>query len=124
MSKKPTIAQLLARIAELEAELGRFTNSVSSVTTSTTDVGLTRYNIAGIKKDAMSHTPDAVDAIRLYTWPQMAKGVEKKAIVASLISQGFNKATVRARVNVRRGPHGPLRAARGEHDDARRARVP
>lgn len=73
MSKKPTIAQLLARIAELEAELGRFTNSVSSVTTSTTDVGLTRYNIAGIKKDAMSHTPDAVDAIRLYTWPQMAR---------------------------------------------------
>lgn len=98
MSKKPTVAQLQARIVELEAELSRFANSASSVTTSTTDVGLTRYNIAGIKKDAMSHTPDAVDAIRLYTWPMLVKGVEKKAIIASLISQGFNKATVRARV--------------------------
>lgn len=98
MSKKPTVAQLQARILELEAELGRFTSSASSVTTSTTDVGLTRYNIAGIKKDAMSHTPDAVDAIRLYTWPLMVKGVEKKVIVAALISQGFNEGTVRARV--------------------------
>lgn len=98
MSKKPTYAQLQARVTELEAELGRFANSASSVTTSTTQVGLTRYNIAGIKKDAMSHTPAAVDAIRVYAWPMKVKGVEKKDIVAALIAQGFNKATVRARV--------------------------
>jgi hypothetical protein len=98
MAKKFTNAQLVARVAELEAELSRFANSATAVTTSDTDVGLTRYNISGIKKDAMSHTPNAVDAIRSYTWPLFIKGVERKIIVASLVSQGFNKATVHARV--------------------------
>jgi hypothetical protein len=62
------------------------------------EAGQTRYNIAGIKAKAMSHTPSAVDAIRVYTWPLFVKGVERKAITAALISQGFNEATVRARV--------------------------
>lgn len=96
MSKKPTVASLLARIADLEAELSACKNG--SVTVAHTDAGQTRYNVAGIKKDGLSYTPSAVDAIRVYTWPLMLSGVEKKVIVAALILQGFNKGTVRARV--------------------------
>ena len=96
MSKKPTIASLQARIAELEAQLAALTGG--AVTLATTEFGQTRYNVAGIKKDGLSYTPSAVDAIRLYTWPLMVRGVEKKEIIAALIAKGFNKGTVRARV--------------------------
>lgn len=96
MSKKPTVAALQARIIELEAQLAALTGG--AVTLVTTETGQTRYNVAGIKKDGLSFTPAAVDAIRLYTWPLMVAGTEKKEIIAALIAKGFNKGTVRARV--------------------------
>lgn len=95
-TKKPTVATLQARIIELEAQLAALTGG--AVTLATTETGQTRYNVAGIKKDGLSYTPSAVDAIRLYTWPLMVRGVEKKEIIAALIAKGFNKGTVRARV--------------------------
>src|SRR5690349_21684099 len=89
--KQPSIASLQRRIKQLEAELAA--SQGTAVTASATKGALhnTRYNVAGIKKDGLSYTPDAVDAIRIYTWAQSAKGVEKKEIVAALIDQGFNK---------------------------------
>jgi hypothetical protein len=96
MSKTPTKNELIARIAELEAALALCQNG--AVTQQRTLGGQTRFNVAGIKKDGMSYTPSAVDAIRVFTWPQMIAGTDKKTIVADLISQGFNKGTVRARV--------------------------
>lgn len=92
---KVTIASLKARIAELEMALAV---AKGGVETSQTDVGLTRYTVPGIGKDGHNYTPSAVDAIRLYTWPLMLAGGQKKDIIASLISQGFTKGTVRARV--------------------------
>lgn len=96
MSKKPTIASLQARIAELEAIIAAHVSG--QVNVAITDAGNTRYNVAGVKKDGLNYTPNAVDAIRVYAWAQMAKGVDRKVIAASLISQGFTPATVRARV--------------------------
>jgi len=96
--KTPSVASLQKRIKALEAELAvALGRGVAAVTTKGA-LGNTRYNVAGIKKDGLSYTPDAVDAIRLYTWPQMNAGEDKKSIVAALIDQGFNPATVRARV--------------------------
>lgn len=97
-AKVPSVASLQKRIKQLEAELAiALGRGVAAVTTKGA-LGNTRYNVAGIKKDGLSFTPDAVDAIRLYTWPQMLGGASKKEVVAALIDQGFNKATVRARV--------------------------
>lgn len=96
MSKKPTVAALQNRIADLEAQIAALTGG--AVTLATTEFGQTRYNVAGIKKDGLSFTPAAVDAIRLYVWPLMVAGVDKKEIIAALIAKGFNKGTVRARV--------------------------
>ena len=92
---RPTIASLQARIAELEAKLAATTGKTEVAVTET---GQTRYTFPGIKKAGLHYTPSAVDAIRLYTWPAMQRGMTKKDIIASLISQGFVKATVRARV--------------------------
>lgn len=94
MSKKPTIASLTARIAELEAQLAVATGKTTVAKAGT----LVRYNVPGLKKDGLSYTPSAVDAIRLYTWPAMLAGTDRKDIIAALIAQGFSKATVRARV--------------------------
>lgn len=96
MSNKVTKADLLARIAQLETELAACRGG--ALTAIRTDSGQTRYNVAGLKKDGLNYTPSAVDAIRLYTWPRFISGVAKKDIIASLISQGFTKATVQARV--------------------------
>lgn len=96
MSKKPTNAELAARIVELEALLAAATGG--AVIAESTLAGPTRFDISGIRTKAMSHTPNAVDAIRVFTWYEMSKGTDKKTIVAALISQGLNKATVRARV--------------------------
>lgn len=92
-----TIEKLEKQVAKLKAQLAEARGTVTSATTKGA-LGNTRYNVAGIKKDGLSFTPDAVDAIRLYAWPQMNAGASKKEIVAALIDQGFNKATVRARV--------------------------
>jgi ribosomal protein L29 len=92
-----TIEKLEKQVAKLKAQLAEARGTITSATTKGA-LGNTRYNVAGIKKDGLSYTPDAVDAIRLYTWPQMSAGASKKEVVAALIDQGFNKATVRARV--------------------------
>lgn len=95
MSKKPTIASLQARIAELEAKLAAATGTTEA---KITEQGQTSYTFHGVKQDGLHYTPSAVDAIRVYTWPLFLAGVPKKEIIANLISQGFVKATVRARV--------------------------
>jgi len=95
MTKRPTIASLTARIAELEAQLAATTGGVS---VAPVDNRLTRYNVPGIGAKGLNYTPSAVDAIRLYTWPHMCSGDTQKQIVAALIGQGFTPATVRARV--------------------------
>lgn len=92
---KPTIASLTARVAELEAQLAAL--SGTGVAALPTKSGPTRYDISGIKVKSMSYTPSAVDAIRLYVWPRKAT-VSQKDLINELIFQGFNKATVRARV--------------------------
>lgn len=96
MVKKPTVAELLARIAELEGEIAALQGG--ALTIATTQSGQKRYTMGGVKKDGLNYTPSAVDAIRTYTWPLKIKGVEKKEIVAALIANGFTPATVRARV--------------------------
>lgn len=95
MSKKPTIASLQARIADLEAKLAACQGGVDPITT---DVGLVRYNMPTIGKKGINFTASAVDAIRLYTWAAKERGDTKKIIIASLISQQFTPSTVRARV--------------------------
>lgn len=92
---KLTNASLLARIAELEAQLADCRGD--TVEHIRTDNGLTRHQIdIGAKKH--NHTPSAVDAIRLYTWAAMTKGVDRGTIVKALIDQKYTPATVRARV--------------------------
>jgi hypothetical protein len=97
-TKTPSVASLQKTIKRLEKELAIALGNAVTAATTKGALANTRYNVAGIKKDGLSYTPDAVDAIRLYTWPQMNAGASKKEVVAALIDQGFNKATVRARV--------------------------
>jgi hypothetical protein len=97
-TKTPSVASLQKTIKRLEKELAIALGNAVTAATTKGALANTRYNVAGIKKDGLSYTPDAVDAIRLYTWPQLNAGASKKEVVAALIDQGFNKATVRARV--------------------------
>lgn len=85
-----------ARIDALTSELAECRGDV--VTHIQTDSGLTRHQMPlGVK--AHNHTPSAVDAIRLFTWNAKKLGMERKDIIASLISQKYTPTTVRARVS-------------------------
>ena len=96
-----TKAELLARVAELEAENAKFAAELGHVRVTKIKAAPTfKYMTARVKHDGgmTPHTPGSIDLIRKYWWKNKDH-MERGVIIASLISRGFTPGTVKTRVS-------------------------
>jgi|RhiMethySRZTD1v2_1073278.scaffolds.fasta_scaffold184125_2 hypothetical protein len=96
-----TKAELLARVAELEAENATYAAELGVARVTKIKSARAFKYMTTLVNDGNGvhpHTPGSIDLIRKYVWANKDKR-EPADIISALISRGFTPSTVRTRVS-------------------------